>query len=166
MGWRVFAASMAIRVSLGWPCENSLSMGMNSPSMCTSVPSGPKPRPPMSITWLVAQNSATGLPARKQGVTTTKSFRCPVPFQGSLVMKTSPSRMLLSGYLPRKCLTDSAMVLTCPGAPVMACASMRPRVSNTPAERSLHSRTMALKAVRSSTWACSSTVAMRRCNIS
>jgi hypothetical protein len=34
---------------------------------------------------------------------------------------------------------------------------MRPSVSNTPAERSPHSRTMVLKAVRKSTCACSST---------
>src|SRR6185369_15678094 len=42
---------------------------------------------------------------------------------------------------------------------------MRPLRSNTPAERSPHSRTIGLKAVRSSTWACSSTTAISRCHM-
>ncbi|MEY9766647.1 hypothetical protein ABH988_007432 [Bradyrhizobium ottawaense] len=49
--------------------------------------------------------------------------------------------------------------------PVTACASIRPLRSNTPAERSPHSRTIGLKAVRSSTWACSSTTAISRCHM-
>ena len=61
-----------------------------------------------------------------------------------------------------KCLTDSAIELTWPGVPVTACASMRPLRSNTPAERSPHSRTIGLKAVRSSVCACSSTTAISR----
>src|SRR3954470_12243801 len=64
-----------------------------------------------------------------------------------------------------KCLTDSAIELTWPGVPVTACASMRAYKSNTPAERSPHSRTIGLKAVRSSTWACSSTTAISRCHM-
>src|SRR4051795_6169224 len=64
-----------------------------------------------------------------------------------------------------KCFTDSAIELTWPGVPVTACASMRPLRSNTPAERSPHSRTIGLKAVRSSTWACSSTTAIKRCHM-
>ena len=54
--------------------------------MKTSVASGPKPMPPMSIRWLVHENSATRRPLRKQGVVMTKSLRCPVPIHGSLVM--------------------------------------------------------------------------------
>ena len=61
-----------------------------------------------------------------------------------------------------KCFTDSAIELTCPGVPVTACASMRPWRSNTPAERSPHSRTIGENAVRISTCACSSTTAIRR----
>ena len=61
-----------------------------------------------------------------------------------------------------KCLTDSAIELTWPGVPVTACASMRPWRSNTPAERSPHSRTIGENAVRISTCACSSTTAIRR----
>src|SRR5215470_5886489 len=61
-----------------------------------------------------------------------------------------------------KCLTDSAMELTWPGVPVMACASMRPLRSKMPAERSPASRTMAENAVRNSVCACSSTTAMSR----
>src|SRR6266702_154902 len=49
-----------------------------------------------------------------------------------------------------------------PGVPVTACASIRPLASNTPAARSPDSRTMVLKAVRCSVWACSSTTAIRR----
>src|SRR3954468_23116290 len=64
-----------------------------------------------------------------------------------------------------KCLTDSAIELTWPGVPVTACASIRPLRSNTPAERSPHSRTIGLKAVRSSTCACSSTTAISRCHM-
>ena len=54
--------------------------------MNTSVASGPKPMPPMSMRWLVQENSATSLPLRKQGVVMTKSLRWPVPIHGSLVM--------------------------------------------------------------------------------
>src|ERR1700757_191599 len=54
------------------------------------------------------------------------------------------------------------MELIWPGVPVTACASMRPRASNTPAARSPDSRTMVEKAVRCSAWACSSTTAIRR----
>ena len=61
-----------------------------------------------------------------------------------------------------KCFTDSAIELTWPGVPVTACASMRPWRSNTPAERSPHSRTIGENAVRISTCACSSTTAIRR----
>ena len=61
-----------------------------------------------------------------------------------------------------KCFTDSAIELTWPGVPVTACASMRPCRSNTPAERSPHSRTIGENAVRISTCACSSTTAMSR----
>ena len=61
-----------------------------------------------------------------------------------------------------KCFTDSAIELTWPGVPVTACASMRPLRSNTPAERSPHSRTIGENAVRISTCACSSTTAIRR----
>src|SRR5438105_11385687 len=61
-----------------------------------------------------------------------------------------------------KCFTDSAIELTCPGVPVTACASILPVRSNTPAERSPHSRTIGEKAVRISTCACSSTTAISR----
>ena len=55
--------------------------------MNTSVASGPKPMPPMSIRWLVQENSATSSPFRlNAGVVITKSLRWPVPIHGSLVM--------------------------------------------------------------------------------
>src|SRR5262245_51310429 len=64
-----------------------------------------------------------------------------------------------------KCLTDSAIELTWPGVPVTACASIRPFRSKTPAERSPHSRTIGLNAVRNKTCACSSTTAISRCHM-
>src|SRR6266404_988777 len=54
------------------------------------------------------------------------------------------------------------MEFTWPGVPVTAWASMRPCRSNTPADRSPHSRTIGLKAVRIRVCACSSTTAIRR----
>ena len=54
--------------------------------MNTSVPSGPKPMPPMSIRCDVQENRPTSLPLWKQGVVMTKSLRWPVPIQGSLVI--------------------------------------------------------------------------------
>ena len=62
--------------------------------------------------------------------------------------------------------TETAMELIWPGVPVTACASMRPWRSKTPAERSPHSRTIGLKAVRSRVCACSSTMAIRRFHMS
>ena len=74
----------------------------------------------------------------------------------------SPSCIVSTGKWRRKWLTDSAMELTWPGVPVTACASILPRVSNTPAERSPASRTMGENAVRIRACACSSTTAIRR----
>ncbi len=54
--------------------------------MNTSVPSGPKPMPPISMRWLVQEKSPTSLPLWNAGVVSTKSLRWPVPIQGSLVM--------------------------------------------------------------------------------
>src|SRR5260221_3760614 len=54
------------------------------------------------------------------------------------------------------------MVLTWPGVPVTACATIRPERSNTPAARSPASRTVEENAVRISVCACSSTMASRR----
>ena len=59
-------------------------------------------------------------------------------------------------------MTNSAIEFTWPGVPVTAWASMRPSRSKTPAERSPHSRTIGLKAVRIRVCACSSTTAIRR----
>src|SRR5271154_4043027 len=70
--------------------------------------------------------------------------------------------MVAIGKWRRKCFTDSAIELTWPGVPVTAWASMRPPTSKTPAERSPHSRTIGLKAVRINVCACSSTTPIRR----
>ncbi|MCY1216723.1 hypothetical protein D9M72_286070 [compost metagenome] len=85
------------------------------------------------------------------------SKRWPVPFQGSLVSSTSPSRSNSGGKTFRKCLTDSAIAFTWPGVPVTACAIIRPSGRNTPADRSPASRVAVPNAERISTWACSST---------
>src|SRR5690349_16626537 len=70
--------------------------------------------------------------------------------------------MVFAGYAARKCRTDSAIELTCPGVPVTACATMRPSGRKTPADRSPASRVAAPKAVRMSVCACSSTTEIRR----
>ena len=69
---------------------------------------------------------------------------------------------LMFGDLDKDDLISEAIELTWPGVPVTACASIRPLRSKTPAERSPHSRTMELKAVRISACACSSTTEIRR----
>ena len=102
----------------------------------------------MSTTWVVDAKRATMRPRWKVGVTAVKSFRWPVPSQGSLVRNTSPSSMVWSGYLARKLRTDAAIAFTCPGVPVTAWASIRPVVSKAPAEMSPASRAEVLKAVR------------------
>src|SRR5215475_4194021 len=60
------------------------------------------------------------------------------------------------------CFMASAMELMCPGVPVTACATMKPRRSKTPAERSPASRTMEVNDVRWSAAACSFTTPMSR----
>ncbi len=102
---------------------------MQIPSSYTERASALKPTPPTSTVWQVDANSATGRPSRNTGVTMTKSNRCPVPIQGSLVTKTSPGRIDSSGKREKKCFTAAAIELTWPGVPVTACASMLPRVS-------------------------------------
>src|SRR5215510_12746081 len=60
------------------------------------------------------------------------------------------------------CFMASAMELMWPGVPVTACATIHPRRSKTPAERSPASRTMEVKEVRIKAAACSFTTPMRR----
>jgi hypothetical protein len=118
-------------------------------------PDGLAPMPPISTTCVVLANNATALPSLKVGLTTVRSNRCPVPFHGSLVISTSPVLERLDRNASRKWRTARAMVLTCPGVPVTACATMRPWRSKTPAEMSPASRAAVLKAVRTSVSACS-----------
>ena len=56
----------------------------------------------------------------------------------------------------------SAIELMCPGVPVTACATMYPRLSKTPAERSPASRTIEVNDVRCSAAACSLTTPISR----
>ena len=56
----------------------------------------------------------------------------------------------------------SAMELMWPGVPVTACATIQPRRSKTPAERSPASRTMEVNDVRMSAAACSLTTPISR----
>ena len=58
--------------------------------------------------------------------------------------------------------TASAMAFTWPGVPVTAWASIWPAELYTPADKSPASRTEVEKAVRTSAWACSSTMEIRR----
>ena len=83
----------------------------------------------MSMTWQVEAKKPISFFLRNAGVTVTKSNRCPVPIHGSFVTSTSPGLSVCAGKRSRKCATAVAMVFTCPGVPVTACASMRPFVS-------------------------------------
>jgi len=111
-GSREFAISSANRVSFGRPASISFMCGTESPSSKTEVASATKPRPPTSMTWQVEAKKPIRRPLRKAGVTVTKSNRCPVPIQGSLVTSTSPGFSERAGNRSRKCATAVAMVLT------------------------------------------------------
>ena len=137
-------------------------IGMNSPSSYTSRASAESTWPPMSAEWQVDAKKATQSRPRNTGVQIVTSFRCPEVFHGSLVMSTSPGSSVPIGYAARKCFIASAMELMCPGVPVTAWATMKPRRSKTPAERSPASRTMEVKEVRTSAAACSLTTPMSR----
>jgi len=105
---------------------------------------------------------ATSFPSRKIGVTVVTSWMCPEPFQGSLVMKTSPSRIVAAGYLARKCRTVAGRQPMKPGRLMFDCASERPSASVSTMAKSLPSRTSVEKQVRTNAAAASSTTLMRR----
>ena len=90
------------------------------------------------------------------------SFSWDAVFQGSLVTSTSPGRSVSTGKRSRKWIMPVAIELMWPGVPVTAWATMRPRRSKTPAERSPDSRTIDVKDDRMSAAACSLTVATSR----
>ena len=115
--------------------------------------------------WLVLAKSATGRSPRNTGVTTVKSFKWPVACHGSLVTSTSPGTSVYKGCFAKNLPTAAAIALTWPGVPVTAWASMAPRVSKTPADKSPASRTTVENAVRISVCACSSTMARSRFQI-
>ncbi len=96
----------------------------------------------------------------KIGVSTVMSKKCPADSQGSLVMTTSPGLRLLAKMRTR-CAPAMASELMWPGVPVLACATMRPRRSNSAQARSPASRTIGLKAMRCSALARSVTMPIR-----
>ena len=116
----------------------------------------------MSAEWHVDAKKATQSAPRNTGVQIVTSLRCPEVFHGSLVIRTSPGTMVSSGQAARKCFMASAMELMWPGVPVTACATMKPRRSKTPAERSPASRTMEVNDVRMRAAACSLTTPTSR----
>src|SRR4051812_7332888 len=105
---------------------------------------------------------ATSFPCRKIGVTVVTSWMCPEPFQGSLVMNTSPSRIVAAGYLARKCRTVAGRQPMNPGRLMFDCASERPCASVRTIAKSLPSRTSVEKQVRTNAAAASSTTLIRR----
>ena len=56
-GSRTFARTIASRSWFTWPSRASGMIGTHNPSSYTCLPSGPKPRPPMSTTCTVDVNS-------------------------------------------------------------------------------------------------------------
>ena len=130
-------------------------MGIDKPSSNTSVASADSPRPPMSMAWQVLPKKPIRRRSRNTGVTTEMSLSCPDVFHGSLVIRTSPGESVSGGNAARKWCMAVASELMCPGVPVTAWASMRPRASNTDAERSPDSRTIGVNEVRCRAAACS-----------
>src|SRR5688572_24209539 len=96
----------------------------------------------------------------KIGVSTVMSKKCPADSQGSLVATTSPGLRLLA-KMRTKCDPAIASELMWPGVPVLACATMRPRRSNSAHARSPASRTTGLKAMRCNALARSVTMPIR-----
>src|SRR6187455_1189459 len=96
----------------------------------------------------------------KIGVNTVMSKKCPAESQGSLVVTTSPGLRLLAKMRTR---WDPAIAneLMWPGVPVLACATMRPRRSNSAQAKSPASRTTGLKAIRCNALARSVTMPIR-----
>src|SRR5712671_2966796 len=83
----------------------------------------------------------------KIGDSTVMSKKCPADSHGSLVVTTSPGLRLLAKMRTRWA-PAMASELMWPGVPVLACATMRPRRSNSAQARSPASRTTGLKAMR------------------
>ena len=116
----------------------------------------------MSAVWQVEAKRATQSAPRKTGVQIVTSFRWPEVFHGSLVMSTSPGARVSTGMSASMCFMARAIELMWPGVPVTACATMKPRRSKTPAERSPASRTIDVNDVRWSAAACSLTTPISR----
>ena len=73
-----------------------------------------------------------------------------------MVIKASPFLKFSEAIFFKNFGTASAIVFTCPGVPVTACASILPLLLKIPAEISPASLTRAPKATLSKTFACSS----------
>src|SRR5580704_1189885 len=110
---------------------------------------------------MVDPKKPTSLPLWKAGTMTVMSKKWPAESHGSLVISTSPGSRVCVGKASMKCLPAAASELIWPGVPVTACATMRPRRSNSALARSPASRTTGLKAMRCKALACSLTMLMR-----
>src|SRR5882762_4821223 len=98
---------------------------------------------------------------RKIGVSSVMSKKWPADNHGSLVISTSPGRIRAGGMAVNMFFAAAPSELMWPGVPVMACATMRASVSNNAVARSPASRTIVLKAMRCSAFACSLTMLIR-----
>src|ERR1700736_2333314 len=90
------------------------------------------------------------------------SLRCPVPIQGSLVTSTSPGLSDAGGNARRKCRTVTGSVPMNEGMLNEDCASEWPSASSRTQAKSLDSRTIVEKDVRTSVAEASSTMAISR----
>ena len=97
-------------VSSGRPAWMNLASGMWKPSSKTSRASMARMRPPMSGMCAVVEEKAMRRSPRKIGLTRHTSLMCPVPIQGSLVMRTSPGLIRSAPILWRKCRTVAGNV--------------------------------------------------------
>src|SRR5258708_36526843 len=96
----------------------------------------------------------------KIGDSTVMSKKCPADSHGSLVVTTAPGLRLFAKSRTR-CAPAIASELMWPGVPVLACATIRPRRSNSAHARSPASRTTGLKAIRCNALARSVTIPIR-----
>ena len=104
----------------------------------------------------------TSAPAWKIGVTAVMSGRWPVASQGSLVMTQSPGRQLSAGNFARKCLVVFGRMQEKLAMPPVFSLMLSPLRSISTQAKSLDSRTMVEKAVRSRAAAASSAMEISR----
>src|SRR4051794_196169 len=122
--------------------------------------------PPMEVVWAMVTAKATTLPppapSRKTGVIVAMSSRCPAQSQGSLVMKTSPGRIVSRGKRARVARVTAGMTMLKTGMLRLACATEFPSASRISQPKSWAAPMMVETAVRRTVVHMSSAMPIRR----